>query len=78
MPPSWSSAGLITARLQKVPFVPRRETEVRVHIFGSDGGTDSITSFAFDVAADSVWNDADPTGRYRGYRRFLSPQVAMG
>jgi len=61
LPDGWSSARLLKARFYKVPG--QGDTDVRVHIFGSDGSTPLTSAFVFDMAVDNAWNDADLTAK---------------
>lgn len=55
LPDGCSKASLLTARFYKMP----QDTNVIVHILGSDGLTELTTPFTYDIAVDNSWNDAD-------------------
>jgi len=61
LPDGWSSARLLKARFYKVRESPG--TDVKVHIFGSDGSTPLTPAFTFDIAVEEAWNDADLTAK---------------
>ena len=63
LPDGWSSARLLKARFYKVPGAGPPGTNVKVHIFGSDGSTPLTPAFTFDMAVDDAWNDADLTAK---------------
>jgi hypothetical protein len=50
----------LTARIYKIQDP---DTEVYVHILGSDGATPLTTPLLFDVNVDNAWNDLDLSGR---------------
>jgi len=60
LPSGWSAARLLTARFYKRPVLG---TNVEVHILGSDGSTELVTPFTFDIAVNNAWNDADLTAK---------------
>jgi len=60
LPDGWSSARLLEARFYKVEG---GGTDVRIHIFGSDGSTPLTPAFTFDMDVDNAWNDADLTAK---------------
>jgi len=60
LPPSLSKMRLLKARIYKAG---RSETEVTVHILGSNGITELTAPFTFRLTVESTWNDANLTGR---------------
>jgi hypothetical protein len=58
LPGGCKSARLLKARFYKA--APEHDdTDVKVHILGSDGLTELTAPFTYDVAVDDSWNDAD-------------------
>jgi len=60
VPDGWSSARLLKARFYKGEY---GGTDVKVHIFGSDGSTPLTPAFTFDMTVDDAWNDVDLTAK---------------
>lgn len=59
LPPGLSKAKLLKARIYKAG---RSETDVIVHILGSNGITELTAPFTFRLTVESAWNDVDLTG----------------
>ena len=58
LPSGCSSARLLSARFYKVAPVTD-DTNVIVHILGSDEITELTTPFTYDIAVDNSWNEVD-------------------
>jgi len=62
LPSGCSSARLLSARFYKVA-PDSDDTDVIVHILGSDEITELTTPFTYDIAVDNSWNEVDLLGK---------------
>jgi hypothetical protein len=58
LPSDMPKARLLAARVYKAG---RGETDMRIHVLGSDGATNLTKPFAFRLALESKWNDVNLT-----------------
>jgi hypothetical protein len=62
LPSGCSSARLLSARFYK-EAPETDDTNVIVHILGSDGVTELTAPFTYDIAVDNSWNEVDLLGK---------------